>query len=161
METNGRKAAHVAPDEGKALWVVGDLITLKVVGENTDGACTLLEEISPPQGGPPPHIHNHEDEVLYVLEGDIEFLLGDRTIPATVGDVFYGPRGIPHTFKNVGTTPSKVLGVITPGGFEGFFEEVGEPATDPSSPPSGPPDMEKIMAAAAKYGLEILPPPGQ
>ena len=161
MEANGRGAAHVAPGEGKSLWVVGDLITLKLVGRDTGGACTVLEEITPPQGGPPPHIHGHEDETLYVLEGELEFLIGERTIPATAGDVFYGPRGVPHTWKNVGTTPSRVLGVITPGGFEGFFEEVGEPVTDPSSPPSGPPDIKKIMATTAKYGLEILPPPGQ
>lgn len=161
METNGREATHVGPGEGKALWVAGDLITLKVVGRMTDGACTLVEETTPPQGGPPPHIHSREDEVFYVLEGELEFLVGERTIPATAGDVFHGPRGVPHTFKNVGAAPSRVLVAITPAGLEGFWEEVGEPATDLSSPPSGPPDIEKILSTAKKYGVEILPPPEQ
>jgi hypothetical protein len=54
-----------------------------------------------------------------------------------------------------------MLAVITPGGLESFFLEAGEPATDDSSPPPGPPDIEKVRAAAAKYGVEIPPLPGQ
>ena len=71
METKDR-AKHVAPGEGKALWVAGDLVTLKVVGEETDGAFLLAEEVSPPGGGPPPHIHHREDEIFCVLEGEYE-----------------------------------------------------------------------------------------
>jgi len=53
------------------------------------------------------------------------------------------------------------LVLFAPGGFEGFFEEVGELVTDQSSPPEGPPDVERLVAAAAKYGCEIPPPPEQ
>jgi hypothetical protein len=52
-----------------------------------------------------------------------------------------------------------MLAVITPGSLGSFFLEAGEPATDASSPPPVP-DIEKVMAAAAKYGVEIPPPPG-
>jgi hypothetical protein len=59
----------------------------------------------------------------------------------------------------VGSEPAKVLVLFAPGGFEGFFEEVGELVTDHSAPPEDPPDVEKLVAAAAKYGAEIPPPP--
>ena len=158
METTDR-AKHVPPRQGNSLWVAGELVTLKVLGEDTDGAFTLLEEVTPPQGGPPPHIHHREDEAFYVLEGELEFLVDDRTIPATAGSVAYGPRNILHAFKNVGTTPSRMLVFVAPAGLEKFFEEVGELASDLSSPPPfGPPEIERLLAAAPKYGQEIPAP---
>ena len=158
METINR-AKHLFPGEGKSLWVAGELVTLKVVGEEVDEAFSLWEEVTPPQGGPPPHIHRREDETFYVLEGELEFLVGDRTVQAAAGSVVYAPRDNPHTFKNVGTTPSRILVLVTPAGLEKFFEEVGEPVTDPSSPPAfGAKEIERLLAVAPKYGQEILPP---
>lgn len=154
-------AKYIPPGEGESLWVVGELLTLKVVGTDTSGAFAVLEEITPPQGGPPPHMHSREDETFYVLEGELEFRVSDRTILATAGSVIYGPRGILHTFKNVGTTPSRILVLVTPAGLEKMFEELGEPVTDPSSPPEGPPDIERLMAVNRKYGVEIPPPTEQ
>ena len=154
-------AKYIPPGEGESLWVVGELLTLKVVGTDTSGAFAVLEEITPPQGGPPPHMHSREDETFYVLEGELEFRVSDRTLLATAGSVIYGPRGILHTFKNVGTTPSRILVLVTPAGLEKMFEELGEPVTDPSSPPEGPPDIERLMAVNRKYGVEIPPPTEQ
>ncbi len=161
METQDR-ARHLAPGEGKALWVAGDRVTFKVVGEDSNGAFTLGEEVSPPGGGPPPHIHRREDETFCVLEGEYEFLVGERTIRAGAGSVVYGPRNVPHTFKNVGMTPAKMLAFVTPAGLEEFLEEVGEEATEESSPPPfGQEEIEKLLATAPKYGIEMLPPPAQ
>ncbi len=160
METQSPGAMHIPPDEGETFWFVGDLITLKMVGEDTAGAFTLAKEITPPQGGPPPHMHTREDETFLVLEGELEFVIGARTIPATAGSVVYGPRGIPHTFRNVGTTPSRMIVLIMPAGFEKMVEEVGEPVIDPSSPPERPLDIERLVAIQRKYGVEMPPPPG-
>ena len=85
VEANERAAIHVAPDEGRMLWVVGELLTLKVVGSNTHGTFALIEEVTPPQGGPPPHMHTREDETFYVLEGELEFVVGGRALLATAG----------------------------------------------------------------------------
>ena len=157
METKER-AKHLAPGEGKALWVAGDLGTLKVTGEDTDGAIALAENVSLPGGGPPPHVHHREDETFCVLEGEYEFLVGELTIRASAGSVVYGPRNIPHTFKNVGSTSAKMLVFVTPAGVEEFFEEVGEEATDKSSPPPfGQEEIERLLAVAPKYGIEMLP----
>lgn len=161
MEANERAAVHIAPEEGKTLWVVGELLTLKMVESDTEGAFALIEEVTPPQGGPPPHMHTREDETFYVFEGELEFVVGSRVLSATAGSVVYGPRGIPHAFRNAGTTPSRMAVFITPAGLEGMFEEFGEPVTDPSTPPEGLPDIERLVALNQKYGVEILPPPEQ
>ena len=159
--TEGQSGTYVPPAEGNSVWLVGDLITVKLASEDTGGAYSIIEETSPPQGGPPPHTHRDEDEALYVLEGEVEFLLGDANVRASAGSCVHAPKGVLHTWRNVGTSPSRILGVISPGGFEQFFLEAGEEATEGSSPPEGAPDVERIMEIGQKYGLEIPPPPGQ
>jgi mannose-6-phosphate isomerase-like protein (cupin superfamily) len=131
---------------------VGDTIRIHLSGADTGGGFALIEETSPPGGGPPPHVHHNEDELFYVLEGELEFLLGDRRVRAGVGSSFFGPRGVPHTFRNVGVAPSRVLATISPAGFERFFEEVDRLAA------SGPPTPEVLIALGKNYALDFLPP---
>jgi quercetin dioxygenase-like cupin family protein len=156
-----RDAVHLAPGEGEALWVLGDLYRFLATSEDTGGAYALWETTATPGlPGPPPHIHHREDEALYVLEGELELSVEGDTTRAGSGSFVNIPKGTLHTWRNAGDAPARLLGMVAPGGFEDFFKEVGEPATDPSSPPAGPPDVEKVLAAAPKYGLEIQPPPG-
>ena len=109
---------------------------------------------------PPPHIHHTQEETFYVLEGEMEFVTdGTITTRATAGSLVRIPRGVLRDYRNVGPEPARVLVLFAPGGFEGFFEEVGELVTDSSAPPEGPPDVERLVATAAKYGAEIPPPP--
>lgn len=164
METREEpRALHVPPGGGRSFWLLGELYTVKALGEDTDGAFTFAEATTPPQAGPPPHIHRREDETFWVLEGELEFTVGDGTVRASAGSFVHAPRDIPHTYRNVGTTPARYVVVIRPAGLEKFFEEVSEPAEDPSAPPPhhGQEVIEKILAAAPKYGMEILPPPEQ
>ena len=118
MEASGQGPIHVAPGEGEMRWVVGDLVTFKMVGEDAKGAFALAEEVTP-QGGPPPHMHTREDETFYVVEGKLEFVVGERTFSASAGSVVHGPRGLMHSFRNVGTTPSRMAVIITPAGGTG------------------------------------------
>lgn len=143
------------------MWVLGDLYGIKAKSEDTGGAYALFETtVTPGLPGPPPHIHHREDEAFYVLEGEIEFNVEGNS--GTAGPRYFVniPKGTLHTFRNAGTMPARILALVAPGGFEGFFAEVGEPATDPTSPPAGPPDVEKVVATTPKYALEIPPPPG-
>ncbi len=151
---------HVAADEGKTLWVVDELMTFKAVGENTGGAYTLTDSLVPPQGGPPPHIQHREDEAFWVLQGELEFLIDGGTIRASAGSFIHVPKGTLHTFKNVGSTPARFLTLLIPAGLEKYFEEVGKLGTDFSSPPLvEQEDIDRLLAAAPKYGVEIKPPP--
>jgi oxalate decarboxylase/phosphoglucose isomerase-like protein (cupin superfamily) len=128
----------------------------KAVGADTNRALVLFEGTVSSQLGPPPHIHHREDEFYYVLEGELEILDGDRTFMASAGSFVHIPRGTLHTFKNVGTTPARMLTFFTPAGMEGFFFEAGLPAQEGgSAPPLGPEEIERTLAAAPKYGMEL------
>jgi len=100
-----------------------------------------------------------QEETFYVLEGEMEFVTAGVTTRAAAGSLVRIPRGVLRDYRNVGSKPARVLVLYAPGGFEGFFEEVGELVTDHSAPPEDPPDVGKLVAAAAKYGSEIPPPP--
>ena len=151
---------HVPPGEGKAFWVAGELVIIKARTEDTGGAYSLTEEAWPPEIGPPPHIHHTQDETFYVLEGELEFVTGDGVTRAGAGSLVHIPKGMQRSYKNPGPGNARAIVVFTPGGFEGFFEEVGEPTTNPTSPPcAGEPDLQRLTAMATQYGCEILPPP--
>jgi quercetin dioxygenase-like cupin family protein len=85
-----------------------------------------------------------------VLDGEMEFVVEGATITATAGSFVHIPKGMLRAYKNVGTETARAIVVFAPGGFEGFFEEVGEPATELSSPPVSEPDLERLVAVAAK-----------
>ena len=162
MGEKDRSAAQVGPEEGRSLWVLGELVTLKVASEQTGGAYSLFEVVSQPQGGPLPHIQHREDECFYVLEGEFEFLNNGCVFGMGPGSLVYVPKGNLHAYKNVGNEPGRMLVSQTPGGLhERFFEELGEPATDRETPPvdEGPPELGRIAGVAVKYGIEIPPSP--
>jgi quercetin dioxygenase-like cupin family protein len=142
--------------EGRSFWVVGDLYTILASGEDTGGAFALIHAAALPGGGPPPHIHRREDEAFYVLEGELTFHADGRDIVATAGAWVTLAKGSRHFFHNNGSTAAKMLIVVTPSGLEKFFAEVGREVTDRSAPPPvTPADIEKLLAVAPKYGIEI------
>lgn len=167
MESDGRGVVHVPPDEGESLRVGDDTYTFKATAENTGGTLTLMEATMPPsgapQGGTPPHIHHRRDQAFYVLEGEIEITDGERAFVAGAGSFLFVPRGTVYTSRNAGTGTARMLGIALPAGAEGFLREVGQPAGQPArqaetAPPPGPEEMERVLAAARKYGMEMLPP---
>jgi quercetin dioxygenase-like cupin family protein len=147
---------HVPPGEGRSIWIVGDTYAFKAVSEDTNGAFMLFEASVPPQSGPPPHRHHREDEAYYILEGTFEILDNDRTFTASAGSFVHIPRGTLHRFKNVGETTARMLVLFTPAGFEKFLFEVGQPAEEGGLAPAvGSEEIERTLAAAPKYGMEI------
>ncbi len=161
MEANERDAAFVPPGEGKKLWVTDELMTFKASGEDTGGAYSLADSMVPPQGGPPPHIHHRKDEAFWVLGGELEISVGENRFRAGAGSFVHLPRGVLHSYQNVGTAPARFLTLMVPAGLERFFEEVGKPGTDLSSPPPfEEEDIDRLLAVAPKYGVAIPPPPG-
>lgn len=161
MEIGQTEVIHVPPGEGESLWVAGFPHTFKAVSEDTNGAYSFIEVSVPPQSGPPPHIHHREDEALYVLEGELEVLDRGRSMRVNAGSFVHIPKGTLHCFKNVGATTARMLALFTPGGFEGFFFEVGQPVIEgENAPPPGPEEIEKTIAVAPEYGMEVPPPPG-
>ena len=143
---------------GPAYWGPGDHYTFLVTGEESGGAYFAMEALVPPGGGPPPHIHRREDETFYLLEGEIQFRLGDETITAGPGDFVNVPRGTVHNFRNAGSETARMVLTFTPAGMERFFEETLEPA--PNVAQDAPDNVDEVaaryVAAAPEYGLEFV-----
>jgi quercetin dioxygenase-like cupin family protein len=155
--TLNQQGKVMKPHEGDVL-IIGDVVTFKALGQNTQGQYALMEIACNPEVIPPPHIHRHQDEAYYMLEGEVEFYLDSQTSLATPGTFVYSPKGQKHSFKNTGKTIARMLYWITPAGLEMFFAEVGKPVAAPLNPPV--PDraaIAKLLATAPKYGIAILP----
>jgi mannose-6-phosphate isomerase-like protein (cupin superfamily)/catechol 2,3-dioxygenase-like lactoylglutathione lyase family enzyme len=163
-EQGGTDIVGVYPDGGRSIWLLGMLITFKAVSEETGGEYSLYELTVPPQLGAPPHIHHRETESYYVLDGEVEFLKGERAVRAGVGQFVHVPRGVVHAFANVGKEPARFLGIVTPGGLhEKLLSSLGEPAKTETlpEPPEGPPDAERFAAIMREHDSEVLPVSGQ
>lgn len=111
-------------EQGEVWNVLGETIICKVRGAETFGRFAVVEETSPPKGVVPPHFHNQTDEIIYVLEGEYDIECDGKKSVAQTGSVIIIPRGTTHSICNRLTTPSKMLAIITPSGFENFFAEV-------------------------------------
>ena len=116
------------------------------------------ESVAPAGFAPPPHVHHAEDEAFYVLEGDVTFTCGDRTWNATAGSFAFLPRDVPHQFQVSDAGPLKMLQLTLPAQFDRFAAEVGESARANTLPAPTEPDVPKLLAASAKYKIEIMPP---
>jgi mannose-6-phosphate isomerase-like protein (cupin superfamily) len=144
----------IAPTEGRAFKAFGSEALFKLGGAETAGSLSLGVASTPPGIGPPLHVHRSDDEIFVILEGEISFHLGGRWTAAGPGTVVYLPRGVPHTFRNSGVTPSRHCVITTPSGFEMFFARSAEVFATP-----GPPDPLRLKSLADEYGYELLGPP--
>ena len=152
MQHTDQKATVVAKGAGRKFNVLGHSVTTILSKENTDGNYYVFEVITPPGLGIPPHVHEHEDELIYVLEGEFEIMLSDAHFVAKAGDEVFFPRFIPHAFQNTGSKAGKTLWTVVPGGnFEEFFNKLSEL-------PAGEPDMQKVVEIFATFGMQILLP---
>jgi quercetin dioxygenase-like cupin family protein len=152
MATETKTACVVPATDGRRMNVLGHAITVKLAAAETAGDCYSFEVVTPPGHGIPPHVHDREDEVIYVLDGEYDVWLDGAVSRATAGATLHFPRHVPHAFTNVGATPGTTLWVVTPGtNFEPFFDELG-------ALPAGPPDLAKVAAIFGSYGMQILPP---
>lgn len=146
--------------QGRSLWHLGALMTFKALGAETGGRFWALEGLADRHMAVPLHVHTREDEVWYVLEGEIRFIIGDEERVGGPGTFAYIPKGVPHTFQ-VRSDTARWFGLGTPAGLDQWFFETGEPAgalTLPP-PPDGPPDVAMIVASLQAYGTETVGPP--
>ena len=142
------------PEDGaKKLNILGIPMVVRLHGRDTGGVVSTVESHDVPGGEPPPHIHTREDETFQVLEGDYEFTVDSKTFVAKKGATIFAPRGLAHTYRYLGKTPGRLMCVITPAGFEGFFEAIGALTAEQQG------DIPRVMGIAKEFGLQILPPP--
>ncbi len=139
------------PAPGSSVILGGFGTYFKVAGETTHGAYAIVEHtLAPGSLAAPLHRHTHEDELSYVLEGELTAQLGDQIVVAPVGTYLAKPRGQFHTFWNAGRTLLRFIEIISPAGFEDYFAELGK-----IIPTDGEPDMAKLIALQQRFGLEM------
>jgi quercetin dioxygenase-like cupin family protein len=146
--------------EGCTIAVVGDVYRFLATGDDTNGKYALFEALVPPGGGPPAHVHSREEEGFYVLEGEITITINGERVVATAGMFANMPVGTPHSFKNESNMLAKMLISVAPAGLEKMFMEVGVPLAEGATtalPPTKE-EIEKLLAIAPKYGIEIRLP---
>lgn len=153
---------HVSGTEmlARSRWYGINLLTVIAYASETNGAFSLVKNVMRKGFEPPLHVHTREDESNFILKGEIQFTVGDKTIRAKAGDYIHLPKNVPHTFKLLTDTAETLL-VITPGGFEEMFVECSRPAPATELPPLGekPPKefFEKIKRVSEALGTVILP----
>ena len=143
VQPGGGRRGNLAPGVG---------VIFKIDGEDTGGALSIVEHPFEIGALVPPHIHTLEDEYSIVLEGEIGFRSNDKEVVLGPGGYIIKPRGEAHAMWNAGSTPARMIEVITPAGFERFFREFVE-MTD-----AGRPDPAKIAELGARYQLPFVQP---
>jgi mannose-6-phosphate isomerase-like protein (cupin superfamily) len=113
---------HLTADGGERLRFGEVEIVIKASGESTGGAYALFEENEPVDT--PLHVHEHEDELFYVLEGEHVFQVGQEEFPTGPGGLVFAPRGVPHAQRRVVPRTGRILVLTSPAGLEGFFREL-------------------------------------
>ena len=142
----------------RSVWYNGWLLTFLATGEETQGQFALIEAVGKKGNVPPPHIHHREDEIFYVLEGEIAASVNDRTIKVTPGTMVFLARDVRHSFT-IESEQVRMLQLLTPAGLEGWFKEFSVPATAMALPPAEEPayeDVQEMLEAAPRYGLEFV-----
>ena len=140
----------VLPGSGDQLNIAGSETLHKIKSSATNSAFSVMEFVTPPGKGVALHVHEREDELVYLLEGEIEVTLGNQKMKAVPGVMALLPRGIPHGFTNIGNTPSRLLDTILPGQFDNYFVELAALYA------AGDPSEEQTDALSRKYRIKYL-----
>jgi quercetin dioxygenase-like cupin family protein len=157
MSTTGVKqvpALVVAPREGRTanpLTIGGQEVFIKVAGADTNDALSCMFHTVPPMTGPPLHQHQHEDELFYVIEGEVTFQIDGKRTLAKAGSTLFAPRLSVHAFQNFTQTTARLLITLTPGGLDRMFVE--------ASALTGENVAAQFAPIGARYGLTLMGPP--
>ena len=127
-----------ADGERQAIWVDS---------RDTHGTYAVIESVATPGCAAPMHSHCHEEEHFLVISGHYRIAIGDQILDAPPGTRATVPRNTPHSWRNIAAEESRLLTILTPGGFEQIIYAVKD------TPP------EKIRDLAARFGCDIIGPP--
>jgi mannose-6-phosphate isomerase-like protein (cupin superfamily) len=149
--TESTTARVLGPNDGKAGQLGSIGVRFMIDGDDTDGGFSLVEHPMPSRAlAAPLHRHSREDEYSFILEGRGGALLGAEVVYGDPGDLIFKPRRQWHTFWNASSEPARILEVISPAGFEGYFAEMVDLLQQ-----AGAPDPGARAELAARYGLEV------
>jgi quercetin dioxygenase-like cupin family protein len=143
----------IPPGAGRTIRVLAGRVTFKIDSTESDGAYNLHEYLVEPGRSSRAHRHNRHHENVCMLEGELVWRLGDRTVAAPAGSFLVIPRGVIHGFANERAEPARMFVLTSPGGFEGFMTGLADLI---ETSPTGVPDPTKFAELAAQYDTEFL-----
>ncbi len=147
----------LGPTDGEAGSLGGIGVRFLIYGSEAGERFSLVEHPMPPRSlAAPLHRHSREDEYSFVIEGEMGALLGDQVVRAGEGDLVFKPREQWHTFWNPGDRPARILEIISPAGFERFFEELVQ-MRGVAEMRAFEVEPEAFAALCGRYGLEMRP----
>jgi quercetin dioxygenase-like cupin family protein len=145
------------------LWFLNTLVSIRVSEHEGTDTISVLEHQARHGDSPPMHLHKNEDEVFYVLTGELRFQVGNEEGRLSAGETFLAPKGVPHTYRVESSEGSRWLTITSKGDFERFVRTMSRPAERRELPePSGAPTPEAAEALAAmarSHGIELVGPP--
>jgi len=134
------------------------LVTIKALGNDTGASYSIVEKVVYPGQEVSRHVHTSEDEMWYMLEGELIWNLGGRESLGRKGSFIHLPRFVAHSFMNKSDKPARMLLMFAPGGFEQWFLDVGRAVHDPSQLPPDVTDEELTQALlrSQEYGIMFV-----
>jgi quercetin dioxygenase-like cupin family protein len=142
-----------------SVWWKDGRISVKAGRAETGGAFAQIETDDPRGSGPPRHLHHDEDELFYILEGELTAIVGEERFDLAAGDYLFAPRGVAHSYV-VRSERARMLVTLSPSGVEELFVELGAPTSGSEQPgETVMPPMDEMARVFARYGCEILGPP--
>jgi quercetin dioxygenase-like cupin family protein len=148
----------VARGEGEHFHFLNNLFTAKITSEQSNGTLSVMEFVGPKDFGPPLHSHDIEDELFYILDGQIWFSSGDVEGVYETGATVWLPRKRPHIFQ-IRSETARVLQVSTPAQFERFVATLGKRVEEPVLPEPEEIDGAKVAEVCAQFNIQVLGPP--
>jgi quercetin dioxygenase-like cupin family protein len=143
----------VQPGAGRAGGLAPGIgVVFKLSGADSGGSVSVVEHPFEVGALVPPHRHTREDEYSIVVEGEIGFRSGDREVVLGPGGYITKPRNEMHAMWNAGPTPARMIEIISPAGFEGFFAELADLVA------AGAFTMDAMGGLASGYGLSFGSP---
>jgi mannose-6-phosphate isomerase-like protein (cupin superfamily) len=141
----------------REVWWIDSRVDVILAADQTGGHAGMWLWHARRGAASPLHLHRREDEQFLVVDGTARFVVGDERIDAGPGDTVLLPRDVPHAYLVTSET-ARLVGSVTPGGFEAFFTRLGAPVI-PGAPEGPPPSVAAMAGAAPELGIEILGPP--
>jgi quercetin dioxygenase-like cupin family protein len=146
----------------KEVWFLNSWVTVHV--SHTAGAdgVSVMEHRIPYGDSPPMHLHQNEDEIFHILEGELRLQVGQQQQRVQAGAILLAPKGVPHTYRVESPQGARLLTITAHSDFEKFVLAMSRPAERRALPPAAPPSPEAVKALSAtarSFGIEFVGPP--
>lgn len=140
----------LGPGDGDLVYVGRDPVRIKVSPQGERGRLAMITQDVSPGTSIPVHLHEREDEIIFIQSGTGEATLGDTKVTLEAGSTLFVPQGTWHGGRNTGSTTLRWVAIYSPSGFDGYFREIGRPS--PDAPPRAR-TRDEYEALDAQYGI--------